>query len=152
MEQYVHDEERQAWRLEGNEKRPDMNSLCCYLRPCDALAHTSTKYNVWVHSSTAERDSVPMSVAHVAHVTSKGCRHPWSGLPPEAMLMSESCTELALPLTGYSTRDHRPTPYQGITGPPLIGHAVIWAQEKCPTYLPLATCDRWESRPHPLPR
>lgn len=56
--------------------------------------------------------SVMMSVAHVTNWGSHGC--PWSGLPPEDMLMSEGWVEMSPPL--ISSGRNGPT-YQWRAGP-----------------------------------
>lgn len=58
----------------------DMHGLCCHLVTCDVLTCAAAKGHVWVYSPT---------LVWVCVDVPWSCWYPWSGLQPEAMLMSE---------------------------------------------------------------
>lgn len=59
--------------------------------------------------------SVSVTIQQQGHITTKGHRHPWSGLWPGAIPMSKSWAELASPLTGGAHWRVDPAPRLGTT-------------------------------------
>lgn len=72
---------RRIWRHGSNKEQADMGDLNCQMGFCDA-----TEGHRWVHSPTTSGLFVDVH-GYCYHQRSFGC--PWSGTPPEVMLMAE---------------------------------------------------------------
>ena len=92
-----------------------MRRLCNLRGHGDVLAKAATKRHVWACGPAAAGVSVKV---YGPSYHQKPIRCPWSGLPPETMVISSHCAELALHLTceeweSWHTQRHTDTHTHG---------------------------------------